>query len=89
MRVTEYLDAINADLQITYYSNQSGRFTCKIEGGEIKEGVALCGYYGNGKSPHEAAHEYFKKIEGTLLVLNAATQHRREFRVPINLEVNI
>ena len=89
MKLTEYCDALNVELRITYYPVQAGRWTAAIDGAEIKDkpdsGV-LASTYGNGKSPELAAIDYVQKITGKIIVLNAMSYRRREFTVPKALD---
>ena len=78
-----FADIIDADLVITRYGNQAGRWTCSFRSADVKKGSLLGGLYGEGKSPLEAMKTYAGLIAGELLVFNAAGgERRREYRVP-------
>lgn len=62
------------------------RFYAEFENAEVKIGVCLHGYYGNGQSPEEAISDYIDRIEGHTLVVNAAGKDRKEIYVPTNLK---
>lgn len=85
MDIQEYADVINANLKITRYHNQRGRWSAKFEFCEVKDGVMLVGEYGNGKNPTQAIDDYLKRILGKTIVFNAMADSRREFNVPATL----
>jgi len=80
-----FLDTIDSNLELRRYANQKGRWIAKIEDAELKEGIMLIGDYGTGKSPEQAIEDYVKKIKGKLIVINAMTDERKEFKVPESL----
>jgi hypothetical protein len=64
------------------------RFYAEFEGVEVKIGRMLCSFYGDGDTIFEAIKDYFDRIQGALLVLNAADKEKRkEIRVPYDLKV--
>ncbi len=87
MKYTEYADAIDKQIDITYYSNQDCRFSAQFHNCEVKEGAILGGVYGNGKTPIEAIKDYFGLIKGKRIVFSAYGKDRQEFTVPKNIEV--
>ena len=64
--------------------NQNSRYYAHFEACDVKDGVVLCGTYGNGSSPDEAMADYAEQISGQLLVFNAWTNKlaRREIVAP-------
>ena len=80
-----FLDTIDCDLELRRYANQSGRWLAKIERSETKEGCILTGNYGTGKTPEQAIEDYVRQIKGKLIVVNAGSDRRREFKVPDSL----
>ena len=80
-----FLDTIDCNLELRRYANQSGRWFAQIEHAELKEGVILSGNYGTGKTPEQAIEGYVQQIKGKLIVINAATNRRKEFKVPEGL----
>lgn len=80
-----FLDTIDCDLELRRYANQSGRWLAQIEHAELKEGCTLSGNYGTGKNPEQAIEDYVQQIKGKLLVINAASDRRKEFKVPDSL----
>jgi len=80
-----YLDTIDCDLILRRYANQSGRWIANIEYGEIKEGSILIGKYGSGKNPEQAIEDFVQNIKGNVLVINAMTDKRVEYKVPDGL----
>lgn len=84
--IGDYADILNADIELTRYCNQDGRWTAKFERCEVMENGCLLGAYGNDKSPEEALKEYVTKIRGRRIVFNAMDdKKRREFVVPSQL----
>ena len=90
MTLSEYADAINAEIKIIRYANQEERWIADFEDAEIKESKTsgvLIGMWGEGKSPHEALANYVSSIRGKILVFNAGDpKYRREFVEPVKLE---
>jgi hypothetical protein len=80
-----FLDTINCNLELRRYANQNGRWLAQIERAELKEGHILSGSYGTGKNPEQAIEDYVQRIKGKLLVINAASDERKEFKVPKTL----
>lgn len=80
-----FLDTIDCDLELRRYANQIGRWLAQIKHAELKEGCILSGNYGTGKSPEQAIEDYVQQIKGKLIVINAATDRRKEFKVPEGL----
>jgi hypothetical protein len=87
MKLADYCDAINADLILRRYSAQNGRWTASFDRCEVKEGHMLSSEYGNADTPEAAMADYCKKIAGKRIAFNVGSVHRREFDVPIQLEV--
>lgn len=92
MNIFDYADALNLEVEITRYSNQGGRWSAHfttIEGGvEVKEGSILTSAYGNGTSMFGAIRDYVDQIGGKRIVVCAMSpDRRREYTVPMNLEV--
>jgi len=88
MKVTEYCDACNLQLIVTYYPNQRGRWSADFDRCETKENFessALTGTHGNGNSPSEAITDYVRKIRGKILVRDAMRETRHEYVVPDHL----
>jgi len=80
-----FLDIINAQFELRRYSNQNGRWVAQIQNCEVKEGAILSGSYGNGKTPTEAIKDYIRQIRNKDIVLNAMSEFRKEYRVPLNI----
>jgi hypothetical protein len=86
MNILEYADAINKEIEITYYANQSGRFSASFSPMcEIKNDEILTSVYGNGLCPQAALNNFAKEISGKIIVFDANSEKRLELRVP-NLE---
>jgi len=85
MNIFEFADVIGKDLILRRYENQSGRWTCQFERGEIKDGIFLVGEYGNGQTPDEAIQDYVEKIRGTRIVFSGYGE-RHEYNVSNTLE---
>ena len=78
---------LDADLILTRYANQSGRWTAQLERCETKDGNLLCTAYGNAKDTDAAINDYVQQIRGKLIVARAtSTEFRRELTVPTDLE---
>lgn len=81
-------DLIGRDLVIRRYANQSGRWMCLFENGEVMDRGALVGVFGNGVTPTEAVQDYCKQIVGCRMAFDAMTPARRtEFTMPADLGV--
>lgn len=87
MKLNELADVIGVDIVLRRYNNQDERWTAKFEHAEIGKNGCLISTYGGGVSPQEALDNYVNQIRGELLVLNAYGKDRKEFNVPLNLEV--
>ena len=89
MTLTEYCDTLNLNLKITYHHNRGSRYSARFEGlVEIKADGMLSSCRGEGTSPLAALLDFVKAIQGKTIVLNAAGgDKRREYRVPMSLEV--
>lgn len=87
MKLSEYCDAINMQINVRRYSNQNERWVAGFEHCEIKEGGCLTSSYGSGHSCDGAIEDYIRKISGKRIVLNAYSDLRREFTVPMGLEL--
>jgi len=91
MTITEYVDAINCNIKITYYHNQDNRWCASFEHAEIKDykgsGI-LASTHGNGKTPNNALLDYLTQIAGKTLVFNATGgDKRREYKVPMDIMI--
>jgi hypothetical protein len=80
-----FLDILNLDLELHRHANEDGRWITWIKHSEIKEGGALIGTYGDGKTPEQAIEDYVQRIKGKLIVINATSDLRKEFKVPDSL----
>lgn len=64
------------------------RFYAEFENAEVKMGAILHGFYGDGETAFEAIKDYFERIDGYLLVINAMDpEKRKEIRVPYGLKM--
>lgn len=90
MNIEEYADALNLDLVIQRYPNQSNRYSARFDRCETKESAdssCLEGTYGNGRSPQGAVEDYIDKIRGRVLVVDAMMGNdRRQYVVPKELQ---
>jgi len=87
MNIFEFADVIGAELELTRYSNQNGRWSAGFRGAEVKGDGVLIGSHGNGKTPEDAIVDYVDEICGKTLVFNAySSRDRREFNVPQDLD---
>lgn len=87
MKLNDYCDAINVNIQLQRYANQNERWSADFESCDILEGSFLHNCYGTGKTPTLAIKDFISKISGKRIVLHAmSTEMRREFDVPVNLE---
>jgi hypothetical protein len=60
--------------------DNDGNFYFDISGIEIKRDCMLEGVTGRGKTLQDAIEDYFEKIKGEMLVLNAESkEYRKEF----------
>lgn len=85
MNLCELADLLDVDIEIRRYANQKGRWTCNLERcetKETKESNLLYGTHGNGISVTDAIQDYATTISGRILVFDAYTDRRREFRCP-------
>lgn len=90
MKLEDYLDTLNIDLEITRYCNQEERWSARFDGCEIKIGGCLRSAFGNGHSPDEAIASYIREIRGQRIVFNAYDEkRRREYTVPEGLADSI
>ena len=58
------------------------RFYAHFKHAEVKEGIALSGKFGNGRTEREAIQNYAKEISMQRLVIDAMSPERRELTVP-------
>ena len=88
MKLTEFCDVADVELDVKRYPNQNERWTAQFHGAEVKEGGCLASIYGGGGSPLDAIADYIRRIEGATIVLHAMSPDlRRSFIVPKGLEV--
>lgn len=90
MNLFELSDIAGAKIIVERYDNQGRRWSAQLEGAEIKnhkESGILAGSYGDGLNPQEAMEDYVKQIRGKHLVISAGSDLRREFGIPLTLEV--
>ena len=80
-----YLDIIECDLILRRHANQDDRWLAQIEHCDVKEDGVLAGSYGDGKTPEEAIMDYIDQIEGKCIAINAYTDKRREYNVPVSI----
>ena len=88
MTATEYCDALNLEMRLTYYPNQRSRWTASFGRCEVKDAPDsgfLCAAYGNGETPQLAIVDYIDKIRGKTLVVDAMGDQRRVYTVPDSL----
>ncbi len=86
MTLEELGDIAGVNLIITRYANQENRYTADFEHTEIKENQdsgILRSTYGNGKTPKCAMSDYAGKISNKWLVINAYSDNRKEFGIPL------
>lgn len=87
MKITEYADILNLEIEVRYYSNQNNRWSAHFNGAEIAEGGCLVSVYGDGGSTLQVIEDYVSKIRGKTLVIHAMNRDlRREYVVPNSLE---
>ncbi len=91
MKVTDYVDIINCNINVTYYHNKNNQWWAGFENAEVLEyegSVILKSGHGSGPTPEAALKEYIDGIRGKILVLNVTGgDKRREFKVPHSLKV--
>ena len=85
--IQAFSDIINAELVIRRYPNQDNRWTADFDGCEIKGDGVLESAYGDGTTAAAAIAAYVERIRGKTLVFNATTDRRREYVVPIDIEI--
>lgn len=85
INIFAFLDTIGCDLGLERFANQNGRWIATIKHSETKEGIGLTGAYGNGKTPEQAIEDYVQRIKGKIIVINATSDIRKEFKVPDSL----
>ena len=89
MKLTDYADAINQDLRITYHHCQGNRWTAAFEHGEVLTDRILYGTYGQGANISEALESYTNDIKGKTLVFNATGGDKRcEFKAPLTITLD-
>ncbi|MGD9697532.1 hypothetical protein [Acinetobacter sp.] len=71
------------DLTMEVHERYPGNWYAHFENSDIKEGAILKRAYGNGVNKENAIKNYADEISGTLLVLNAMSDDRKEIRVPL------
>ncbi len=90
MRLGEYADVLNLDIEIRRYHNQDNRYCAQLEHCEVKDeptSSCISSAHGNGRTPEEAMQDYCNQIRGRLLVVNAFDKvERREYRVPMEIK---
>ncbi len=92
MKVTEYCDALNLKILLTYYPNQNGRWCVSFDRCEIKDTPAsgvLCSAHESGSTPEAAIAKYVDRIRGKTLVVDAMSDKRRVYFVPQSLEADM
>ena len=86
MTPIEYADIINTNIIITYYHNQSNRYSAHFESCEILKDGILNSAYGNSNNPIDALNNYISKIRGKRIVFYAMSKnHRKEMIVPLSI----
>ena len=83
MKLTDYANAINKDLKMTYYANQESPWRISIDGLEIMDEGLLVSRFGHGQTPDEAILDYSELLSGEFIVFNPYSQDRVEFTVPV------
>jgi len=79
-------DLIGRDLVVRRFANQSGRWMCLFDHGEVMERGGLTTVYGGGLTPNEAVRDYCRQIAGHRLAFDAMDKARRtEFTMPTDL----
>lgn len=84
MKLTEYADIINREIEIMYHPNthtQEVKYSAHFRGAEVKKSVSLTCVWGRGNTPEEAMDNYFEAIAGKTLVFDASSK-RTVFTVP-------
>ena len=87
MTLFEYADVINREIVIKRYPNQD-RFICNFRDGEVKDNIdsgILSSAYGDSNTIFGAIEDYCSRIEGKVLVFDAAGPKRTVFNVPVKL----
>ena len=83
MNLVEFAEMIRQGLRIIYYVEQNGRYACSFDNfAELLNDNMLTSTYGDGKTAVEAMNNYANRISGELLVFNASSTNRIEYRVP-------
>ncbi len=85
MNILELADILDKQIEITYYPNQNCRFAASFahcETKETKDSGVLCSNFGDGNTPTRAINNYAAKISGSILVFDAMTDDRAEFKCP-------
>jgi len=86
MKLTDYMDAINAQLEVTRYACQNERWTASFDDCEVKDSGCLASIYGTGTDPYSAIADYVRQIVGKKIVFGAMrSDARRELVVPEHL----
>lgn len=89
MRIEDYAEAINAELQVEYVPGFR-RWHAKFRCCETSDGRFLTSEFGSGLTPTGAIKEYCRQLQGKTLVFNAGyIKYRREFVAPQELTYDV
>ncbi len=58
------------------------RWQFDLHGVEVEDGGCLVGAYGRGKTLAAAKRDYAKQLQNKIIVVNAMTDDRREYKMP-------
>ena len=85
MNILELADILDKQIEITYYPNQNCRFAAYFaycDTKETKNSGVLCSAFGNGNTPIRAINNYAARISNSILIFDAMTDDRSEFKCP-------
>jgi hypothetical protein len=88
MNIEEYCDTLNIEIALTYYPNQNKRWCANFKSAGVKDSASsamIRAEFVNGHTPEQAITAYVDKIKGRLLVIDAMSDTRREYKVPNSL----
>ena len=78
--MSKYIEALAKIENVCISTDYEGHFQVSFDQGWVRDGSALKGIYGTGRSIEEAANDYLRQIAGQRIVVDG--EHiRREFYV--------
>jgi len=89
MKLIIFADAIEKEIDVSYRPTMEDalKYTAKLHGAEVADGITLRTEFGVGSTPEEAMDDYFQKLAGRTIVFHATDKdQRQEFSVMLTVD---